>query len=198
MSQLTLNSKQKAFVEFYLTLWNATEAARRAGYSDKTANEQASRLLANVSVQQAVSNRLSELKATADEVLVRLTSHARGSMDDFVTGDSIDLDKARKRGAMHLIKRFKVTTTTITDDNGNGVETHRTEIELYDAQAATVQIGKALGVFVEPSPVTVNIQPLRIERLDYRVALAALAPGSVGDLPAPGEDEVFGDGPPLG
>jgi phage terminase small subunit len=37
MSKLT--AKQKAFVHEYLTDLNATQAAIRAGYSEKTANE---------------------------------------------------------------------------------------------------------------------------------------------------------------
>lgn len=50
-----MTPKQQRFVEEYLVDLNATQAAIRAGYSKKTANEQAARLLANVSVQAAVA-----------------------------------------------------------------------------------------------------------------------------------------------
>lgn len=50
-----LNSKQKAFAEFYDG--NGTEAAVKAGYSAKTAAFQASRLLKNVKVQAIIENR---------------------------------------------------------------------------------------------------------------------------------------------
>ncbi len=53
MSNLT--NKQRVFVELYLTLWNATEAAKQAGYSPKTAQEQSSRLLSNVIVKQEIA-----------------------------------------------------------------------------------------------------------------------------------------------
>ena len=43
-----LTNRQKRFVEEYLIDLNARQAAIRAGYSPKTAQEQASRLLANV------------------------------------------------------------------------------------------------------------------------------------------------------
>jgi phage terminase small subunit len=46
-----LNDKQAAFVREYLVDFNATQAAIRAGYSPKTAQEQGSRLLSNVMVQ---------------------------------------------------------------------------------------------------------------------------------------------------
>lgn len=49
-----LTDKQARFVKEYLIDSNATQAAIRAGYSEQTANEQGSRLLANVSVRQAV------------------------------------------------------------------------------------------------------------------------------------------------
>ena len=46
-----MTTKQQRFVEEYLIDLNATQAAIRAGYSAKTANEQGARLLANVSVR---------------------------------------------------------------------------------------------------------------------------------------------------
>ena len=61
MSKLT--DKREAFCQEYLVDLNGTQAAIRAGYSEKTANEQAARLLANVSVQQ----RVAELKASRNE-----------------------------------------------------------------------------------------------------------------------------------
>jgi phage terminase small subunit len=47
--------QQQRFVEEYLIDLNATQAAIRAGYSERTANEQGSRLLANVSVSEAIA-----------------------------------------------------------------------------------------------------------------------------------------------
>lgn len=60
---MALTAKQVRFVSEYLIDLNATQAAIRAGYSEKTAQEQSSRLLSNVMVQQAVSdaqNRVAE------------------------------------------------------------------------------------------------------------------------------------------
>ena len=55
-----LTEKQRRFVDEYLIDLNATQAAIRAGYSAKTANEQGARLLANVSIQQAISEKMAE------------------------------------------------------------------------------------------------------------------------------------------
>lgn len=150
MSRQKLSNKQQAFVEYYLRCWNAAEAARRAGYSEKTAHSIGHENLSKPDIQNAITTRLAELKAGTDEVLLRLTSHSRGSMDDFIGGlDHIDLDRARERGVMHLIKKVKQRTTTISKTDGEDIETHDIELELYDAQAATVQLGRHHGLFVD-------------------------------------------------
>lgn len=68
-----LTDKQKRFVTEYLVDLNATAAARRAGYSEKTACEQAARLLANVKVQAAVQKAMEKrekrTEITQDRVL---------------------------------------------------------------------------------------------------------------------------------
>lgn len=50
-----LTPKQAAFVREYLVDRNGTQAAIRAGYSEKTANEQAARLLANVNIKEEMA-----------------------------------------------------------------------------------------------------------------------------------------------
>lgn len=52
--QLKITDKQKRFCDEYLIDFNGTQAAIRAGYSKKTANEQASRLLTNVNIQEYI------------------------------------------------------------------------------------------------------------------------------------------------
>lgn len=49
-----LSLKRQRFAQEYLVDGNGTQAAIRAGYSPRTANEQAARLLANVSVKRAI------------------------------------------------------------------------------------------------------------------------------------------------
>lgn len=144
-----LSTKQTAFVEHYLRVWNAAEAARLAGYSDATARQQGSRLLTNVDIQTAVSARLDELKMSADEVLTRLADIARGDMADFVTLDNagepqLNLTKAQTANKLKLVKKFKRTRRTF----GEMVET-QVEIELYDAQAALNTLGKHHRLFAE-------------------------------------------------
>ena len=56
MSKLT--TKQQLFVDEYLVDLNATRAAIRAGYSEKTAEFQASRLLKNVKIEKTLEIRM--------------------------------------------------------------------------------------------------------------------------------------------
>lgn len=50
----TLNEMQKKFCQEYVKCLNATKSAKKAGYSEKTANEQGARLLAKVSIQEYI------------------------------------------------------------------------------------------------------------------------------------------------
>lgn len=75
-----LTEKQKRFVAEYLIDLNATQAAIRAGYSAKTANQQGPRLLVNTGVQQAISQgaqkRVRNAEVTAQDVLEGLYREA--------------------------------------------------------------------------------------------------------------------------
>src|SRR5690606_25369157 len=60
MAELT--DKQKRFCEEYLIDLNATQAAIRAGYSEKTANEQGSQNLAKLSIQEYLQERKKQIQ----------------------------------------------------------------------------------------------------------------------------------------
>ena len=53
-----MTARQQRFVVEFLVDLNATQAAKRAGYSEKTAQEQSSRLLTKVIVQEAVAEAM--------------------------------------------------------------------------------------------------------------------------------------------
>lgn len=144
-----MDSKRQAFIEHYLICWNGAEAARRAGYAEGSARQAAHRLLTNADVQSAIRLRLADLQASADEVLARLTQHARGSMADFVRlnrdGEpEINLSNAAASDKLHLLRKIKTTKKV----SGDAVE-KSVEIELYDAQAALTQLGRHHRLFVD-------------------------------------------------
>jgi phage terminase small subunit len=85
----TLTAKQERFCQEYTIDLNATAAARRAGYSEKTAEQQGSRLFRNVQVKA----RIAELQ---DEVAER----NKLSVDGVVTNLAELRDKAVAAGQM--------------------------------------------------------------------------------------------------
>ena len=72
MSARGLTAKQAAFVREYLTSLNATDAARRAGYSKKTASEVGYENLRKPQIRDAIDTALAEraqrTELTQDEV----------------------------------------------------------------------------------------------------------------------------------
>ena len=78
MAELT--AKQRIFVAEYLKDLNATQAAIRAGYSEKTAHAQGPRMLDNVGVREAIaaatSARAEKLEITAERVLAEIANMA--------------------------------------------------------------------------------------------------------------------------
>ncbi len=106
--------KQDKFCVEYLVDLNATQAAIRAGYSERTAHSQGPRLLENVEVQ----NRIQELRkkafketiATAEEVEAMLSKTMRGELDEevVVVESRFGISKAKKiRKQVSLKDRIK-------------------------------------------------------------------------------------------
>lgn len=132
-----LTRKQRAFVDEYLIDFNATQAAIRAGYSQKTARSIGHRLLTNVDVDEEIRLRVSERAMTANEALIRLAEQARGGHADYIRRNGVDLGAMVEAGKTHLIKSIKQTA-------------HGTNIEFYDSQAALFKILQLVGMPDEP------------------------------------------------
>lgn len=71
-----LSPRQEKFIVEYLLDLNATQAAIRAGYSAKTAREQASRLLSNVNISQRIAEKRQELADNAGLSVERVLQEA--------------------------------------------------------------------------------------------------------------------------
>lgn len=152
-----LNPRQRAFVEAYLKSWNATHAAIHAGYSSKTARQQASRLLSNVNITELIEQRLAQLKMSGNEALARLSDIARGDISDFMTiteaAAGIDFETALKNGKMHLLKKITFGKGKVT-------------FEMYDKQAALNTIAKHHGLLNERIEIDITLVSATIEALE--------------------------------
>ena len=150
-----MNAKHERFCQEYLVDLNATQAAIRAEYSERTAAAQAARLLKNVNIQ----NRIAELQAAR-------------SLRTEVTMDRVVLELARI-AFVDPRRVFKwgpkgvelIDSDSLTDDEAAVIaEVSQTITEAggsirgkqYDKIKALELLGKHLGGFVEKREVDVN------------------------------------------
>lgn len=103
-----LTPKQKAFADAYIECGNASEAARRAGYSEKNANVNGPRMLANAGISAYIAERMAAQDdrrvASADEVLRFFSAVLRGEEKDQFGLDASLSD--RLNAGKELLKRY--------------------------------------------------------------------------------------------
>jgi phage terminase small subunit len=128
-----LTNKKRRFIEYYLQSWNATRAAKEAGYAFP--DRQASRILKDADVVAAVKERMQEVAMETDEILARLSQQARADISQYLLSNGEPNWEAIRR-AGHLVKRVA--------KNRNGWV-----VELHDAQSALALMAKARGLMVE-------------------------------------------------
>lgn len=142
-----LSVLQKRFVDAYLgeANFNATRAAKLAGYSKASARTSAGRNRAHPLIREAISERLDEFAMTAKEVLTRLAEHGRALYGDYIGDDGIvNLEGLREAGLMRMIKKV------------SGKADSRV-VEFHDPQSALVWLGKHHRLFIEKVEAEVTI-----------------------------------------
>lgn len=141
-----MNRKQDRFVKEYLIDLNATQAAIRAGYSPKTANEQGARLLANVSVQEAIAKAMAERSKrtgiSQDRVIQELARIAFVNPQNVINPKDASVKADATEDDLACIQSVKVKT--MSGEKGSSVER---EIKLNDKMKALELLGKHLGMF---------------------------------------------------
>lgn len=162
-----LTAKQRAFVREYLIDLNATQAAIRAGYSEKTARQIGEENLSKPdiasAVEAAMKNRADRTDITADRVLRELAKIGFADIRKAVKWQSslITEEDNPDGGDVAVIKTVVtnnvqlVASDELDDDTAAAVSeisqnaTGGLKIKLHDKRAALVDIGKHLGMFVE-------------------------------------------------
>ncbi len=109
-----LSLKQQKFCEYYVELGNATEAAKRAGYSEKTAYSQGQRMLKNVETRNFIDSLIKRYKsdktASAEEVLEFFAAVMR---------DKSEAMKNRLKAAENLAKRYGLNKNSSSESNND-------------------------------------------------------------------------------
>lgn len=117
---MALNERRKLFIKEYLIDQNATEAAKRAGYSEKTAYSQGHDLLKNPEIKEAIQSELNKthdkLEITVERIQDELAKMAFGK----VSKDSI-LCNRDKTKALELLGKNKAMFTDKVDMVGSVV-----------------------------------------------------------------------------
>lgn len=153
---MALTDKQQRFVSEYLVDLNATQAAIRAGYSEKTARQAGAENLSKpdiaAAVAEAQAKRAGRTEITADRVLQELAKIGFANMADYMRagpdGDPyLDFSELTRDQAAALIE---VTVEDFKDGRGEDArDVRRVKFKLADKRGALVDIGKHLGMFVE-------------------------------------------------
>ena len=116
-----LTPKQQRFVEEYLIDLNATQAAIRAGYSEKTANEIGAENLAKPSIAKAIQDALKErserVQIDADYVLKRLVEIDQMDVLDIMEDDG---NVKPLRDWPKIWRQYISNIETISMDDGEG------------------------------------------------------------------------------
>lgn len=147
-----LSEKQKAFGREYVFDWNATQAAIRAGYSPKTAKEQACRLLTNVNLQEYISNIQKDIaKLAGISILSQISELKKVAMSnisllhkDWITRKEFeDLPENVKASISEISTQIK----TILGKEDQPMQVEFVKIKLHNKLEAIKEINKMLGYY---------------------------------------------------
>lgn len=170
-----LNEKQRKFCHEYIVDHNATQAAIRAGYSAKTAQQISSKLLLKVVVQAYIKELeqtvYEKLGITKERILKEQARIGFSRIDDhlIIDDDGCVIAKtfdAMPEGALACIKKIKHKKVIRASNTGKGEETiidNTFEFELYDKQKALDMMGKDLGLGKEQIEITGKLDFVGIE-----------------------------------
>lgn len=175
-----LGPRQQRFVDEYLIDLNATQAAIRAGYSAKTAQEQGSRLLSNVIVaefiQVAQQERSERVQIDADWVLRQWAEIAQGDPNELIQyrrgcceecwkgepdkGAHADPNPDCPRcggegwGRVHVADTRKLAPRGRVLYAGVKVGKEGIEVKMRDQDGALVNVARHLGMFKDKVELT--------------------------------------------
>lgn len=170
-----LSPKQRIFIDEYLKCFNASEAARRAGYTGD-ANTVGPRMLANVGIKAIVDARIAESQMSADEALKLLAEQGRATIGTFFkiveewtyyplptyeiieakeVIDDTNPDKPVTR-ISYWVRHIAIDLDKVIDPNYSGLLQEFSDspkdgitIKIYNKQVALDKILRAHGRFVE-------------------------------------------------
>jgi phage terminase small subunit len=177
---MAMTARQIRFCDEYLIDLNATQAAIRAGYSEKYANTNASKLLQITTIKDYIQKRKTDrekrTEITQDRVLHELALIAFSNAADYATvvehdamiDGQIMYDNEGKPIKYRTVE--PVLTEELTEDQKRVLSVIKKgrdgfEVKPYDKLRALEMLGRHLGMWDKKSAADVEEQRARIEKL---------------------------------
>ena len=139
-----LSAKRQRFVDEYCIDFNGKQAAIRAGYSVRSANEQAARLLTNDNVKKALEEKKLEIakesKLKTSDVIDELRKIAFSDITQVI---SFNNSKAKIKSSRKLSEDAKKTIASVSQ-----TQTGLT-VKLHDKVKALELLGKYFNIFTD-------------------------------------------------
>lgn len=188
---MALTAKQQRFVDEYLIDLNATQAAIRAGYSEKTARSISNENLTKPDIQAAIEKgmqaRSGRVEITQDMVLRELAKIGFSDIRKVVRwGETqVRMIDGEDDGPEDMVPYhgLALIDSTEIDDNIAGAiaEVSQTrdglKVKLHDKKGALVDIGRHLGMFTAPGHAELDAELKRLEVEKRRAELKLIEKG---------------------
>lgn len=190
---MALTPKQRRFVDEYLIDLNATQAAIRAKYSKNTANEQGARLLANVSVQAAIAERMKDrekrTEITQDKVLRELAKIGFSDIRKVVRWGETEVRMVEADDGDDLVPYHGlalVDSAEVDDDTAAAISEvsqgrDGLKVKFHDKKGALVEIARHLGMFTAKGHADLDLELKRLDIEKKRAELEQLRQGGSKD-----------------
>ncbi|MBD1373762.1 terminase small subunit [Hazenella sp. IB182357] len=157
-----LTPKQKTFVNEYIVDLNATKAAIRAGYSEKSArfsgHENLTKPNIQAAIQKALDKREARTEVTADMVLKQWAKIAFADIKDVVTWEHEDVMIKRDKKTGEPVMENLLTIDLKPSDEVDGTilsevsetimkDGRKVTVKMNDRMRALEMLGRHLGMF---------------------------------------------------
>ena len=161
-----LTPKQMRFVDEWLIDFNGKQAAIRAGYSAKTAEATAARLLRNVKVQAEIARRQKDLQrrteVSQERVVKELARVAFADATDYVQVETRTVEKNDGTELSYQTVTLTETAELSADQRAAiaGIKqgTNGVEVKLHDKIKALELLGRHIGMFNDKLEVKATVE----------------------------------------
>jgi phage terminase small subunit len=163
-----LSVRQSLFVERYLVLSNARQAALEAGYSPKTATEQGHRLLKHPEVRKRIAAHQRKIKmkteVTTERIVTELAKIAFSDLSQLIEMEGDDL-KIRDLSKVDADLRAAVSEVSVTSTRDG----KNRKLKLHDKIKALHLLGQFTGMFITPEMLIDRMSDSQLNQLTERL-----------------------------